>query len=341
VHINDGRAFIENDNHKYNLILFALPDSLTLLSGQGSLRLENYLFTLESMKTVKNHLAPGGTFSMYNYYETDLLDRYASTLKDVYGIPPCSEVGDALAGREQAVLTAGAGATVNCASPWHGRQLRAPTDDYPFPYLTHRAIPKFYWQTLGLMLIAALILVRVAGGKYRGMMRYTDLAFMGAAFLLLETKNVVQFALLFGTTWFVNALVFGGVLISVYLAVEVARHVKLPHPRMLYPLLLATIGLSWLIPQSSLLSLSEVPRAAAAIALAFAPIFLANLIFAQRFKESETATMAFAANLLGAIVGGTLEYMALITGYRALLLLVAALYLCALAVMPRKSAALT
>ncbi len=63
------------------------------------------------------------------------------------------------------------------------------------------------------------------------MLRYVDLAFMGAAFLLLETKNVVQFALLFGTTWFVNSLVFAGVLLSVYLAVEVARHVRLPRPR--------------------------------------------------------------------------------------------------------------
>ena len=47
------------------------------------------------------------------------------------------------------------------------------------------------------------------------MIRYTDLFCMGAAFLLLETKSVVQFALLFGTTWFVNALVFLGVLLSV------------------------------------------------------------------------------------------------------------------------------
>ena len=38
----------------------------------------------------------------------------------------------------------------------------------------------------------------------------SSIFFMGAAFLLLETKNVVQFALLFGTTWFVNSLVFAG-----------------------------------------------------------------------------------------------------------------------------------
>jgi hypothetical protein len=36
--------------------------------------------------------------------------------------------------------------------------------------------------------------------------------------------------------------------------------------------------------------------------------------------------MAFASNLLGAMVGGAMEYIALITGYQALLLVVAALY---------------
>ena len=56
--------------------------------------------------------------------------------------------------------------------------------------------------------------MRVAGGPFRAMLPYLDLFWMGAAFLLLETKSVVQFALLFGTTWVVNALVFGGILLS-------------------------------------------------------------------------------------------------------------------------------
>ena len=38
---------------------------------------------------------------------------------------------------------------------------------------------------------------------------------MGAAFLLLETKSVVQFALLFGTMGVVNSLVFAWILVSV------------------------------------------------------------------------------------------------------------------------------
>jgi hypothetical protein len=81
------------------------------------------------------------------------------------------------------------------------------------------------------------------------------------------------------------------------------------------------------------------PRFIAAVALAFAPIFLANLIFAQRFQDVGSATTAFAANLLGAIVGGGLEYTALITGYRFLLVVVAVLYGLALVARPQSSLA--
>jgi hypothetical protein len=325
--INDGRAYIQNAHKRYDLILFALPDSLTLVAGQGALRLENYLFTKQSMETVRSHLEPGGTFAMYNYYEPFLLDRYAGTLADVYGRAPCVELGDSLAARRQAVLTAGAGATVNCRSAWKPVRISEPTDDYPFPYLEHREIGPLYWHTLSLLLAASVVLIIVAGGSGTVRMgRYVDLAFMGAAFLLLETKNVVQFALLFGTTWFVNSLVFTGVLLSVYLAVETARHVRMPSPSVLYVLLLAALIVAWAVPQESLLALSPVPRFAAAVATAFAPIFLANLVFAQRFRDVAASNVAFASNLLGAIAGGTLEYLSLVTGYRFLLLVVGALY---------------
>ncbi|HEY2542399.1 MAG TPA: hypothetical protein VGH92_05040, partial [Gaiellaceae bacterium] len=330
VHIDDGRAFIEQTKHHYDLILFALPDSLTLLAGQGALRLENYLFTKQSMETVKRHLNPGGTFAMYNYYEPFLLNRYAGTLDDVFGHAPCVELGDSLASRRQAVLTAGAGATVDCKTSWQPVKVSEPTDDYPFPYLQHRSIPPFYWHALLLMLGASVLLIGVAAGdsfRVFGRMRsYVDLACMGAAFLLLETKNVVQFALLFGTTWFVNSLVFAGVLIAVWLAVETARRVCLPRMPVLYLALLAALAVAWAVPQESLLSLSPVPRFFAAVALAFAPIYVANLVFAKRFAAVGSSATAFATNLLGAIVGGLLEYLSLVTGYRFLLVVVAMLY---------------
>ena len=61
--------------------------------------------------------------------------------------------------------------------------------------------------------------------------------------------------------------------------------------------------------------------------LAFVPIYLANIAFAKRFADSDDSQSAFGVNLLGAIVGGCLEYAALLTGYRNLLLVVGVLYL--------------
>ena len=49
-------------------MLFALPDSLTLVSGNSALRLESYLFTREALAAARSHLAKGGTFAMYNSY---------------------------------------------------------------------------------------------------------------------------------------------------------------------------------------------------------------------------------------------------------------------------------
>jgi VanZ family protein len=327
VHITDGRAFIQNTSSRYDLVLFALPDSLTLVAGQGALRLENYLFTLESVRRVKSILKSGGTFAMYNYYSPGLLDRYATTLDSVFGRRPCEELGSwRLVGRAQAVLTAGAGATRNCLTPWRGRRIPAASDDWPFPYLPGHEIDALYLKVLAFVLIASLLLVRFAGGGPLRMGAYIDLFCMGAAFALLETKNVVQFALLFGTTWFVNSLVFAGVLLSIYLAIEVARHVRLPRPQVLYVALIASLAVAWLVPQESVLSLTPVLRFLAGAAVAFAPIFFANLVFAQRFSGVGSSTVAFAANLLGAMLGGAIEYVALISGYRFLLVIVAILY---------------
>ena len=53
------------------------------------------------------------------------------------------------------------------------------------------------------------------------------------------------------------------------------------------------------------------------------PIYLANVAFSKRFGASDDSRSAFGLNLLGAMLGGCLEYLALLTGYRNLLLVVA------------------
>jgi Spermine/spermidine synthase domain len=332
VFIDDGRAFLNRTSRRYDLILFALPDSHTLIAGQSSLRLENYLFTLEGMQSARGHLKPHGAFSMDNFYKRDwLVDRFARTLELAYGHSPCID-GTGKAGR-LAVLTVGLEARdVACDRTWKAvvRPVPGPaTDDHPFPYLENRSIPASYLLTIGLILLASLITVRTMAGPIRPMAGYVDLFFMGAAFLLLETKNVVQFALLFGTTWFVNALVFAGILVSVFLAIEVARRIRLT-PVWSYSGLFAALALAWVIPPNDLLGLAPIPRFLAATGIAFAPVFLANLVFADRFRDVGSPLTAFSANLLGAMVGGLLEYASLVIGYRQLLPVTALLYGCAL-----------
>ncbi len=330
--LDDGRAFLERTDSTYDLIVFALPDSLTLVSGQSAIRLESYLFTREAMEAARDHLNPGGSFAMYNFYrEPWLLDRLAGTLRDVYGRAPCLDLGpettDQL-GRYSTLVVSSTDTAVTCPSEWtpSGPIVEPASDDRPFVYLKDRTIPSRYLWALGLVLLASAASVRLAGGRFGAMGGYIDLFFMGAAFLLLETKSVVQFALLFGTTWFVNALVFGGILLSVLLAIEVERRVRIGRPALLFSLLFGGLLLAGLVPAEALLGLSVVPRFLAATALAFFPVFIANLIFAERFRDAEDSTTAFGANLLGAMVGGTIEYVSLITGYRALLVVVALLY---------------
>jgi len=86
---------------------------------------------------------------------------------------------------------------------------------------------------------------------------------------------------------------------------------------------------AYFVPPSALLDLAIVPRFLVAVTLAFFPIFTANLVFTQRFKDVSESGTAFGANLLGAMVGGVLEYSALLFGYRALLPVVGILYLLA------------
>ena len=179
---------------------------------------------------------------------------------------------------------------------------------------------------MALILLASIAGVRILSGGLRRLGGYMDLFFMGAAFLLLEAKSVVQFALLFGTTWFVNALVFAGILLAVYAAIEVARRWRPKQRWWLYGALFAALAVAWSVPTDSLLGLPFAPRFAAATLLAFAPIFIGNLVFAERFRDVESSTTAFGANLLGAMVGGLLEYASLAIGYRNLIPVIAVLY---------------
>ena len=202
------------------------------------------------------------------------------------------------------------------------------TDDWPFLYLRTPFIAPHYLAGLAFALLIALFGVftaaRAGGTTIR---RFSPHFFvLGTAFLLLETRSLVSFSLLFGSTWLVNALAFFAILASVLLAILVNARWRIRRPAALYGALFAALAVAFLLPPESLLIDPPWLRYLLAGVVAFAPVFLANLVFTYSFRDTRTADMAFASNLLGAMVGGAMEYVALLTGYRFLLVVVAALY---------------
>ena len=92
------------------------------------------------------------------------------------------------------------------------RSIEPATDDWPFLYLRDRHVPRHYLVTLGLILLASVALVAPA------VRRQVDAAgwhffLLGMGFMLLETKSITQFALLWGSTWVVASLAIASVLV--------------------------------------------------------------------------------------------------------------------------------
>jgi SAM-dependent methyltransferase len=333
---NDGRAFLRSTDRKYDLVIFALPDSLTLVSSTANIRLESFLFTEQAFQSVRDHLTPDGVFVLYNYYrEPWLVSKITAMLDDAFGSPPILR----LYANTQAVLADGPAIAALAGAPPPGDAVDAvplvgdpvpkpATDDWPFLYLRTPFIADYYLAALAFALLFAAVTV-VLGARATGtaVRRFSPHFFvLGSAFLLLETRSLVSFSLLFGSTWLVNALAFFAILASVLLAIFVNARLHIRRAGPLYALLFVALAVAFALPPESLLLDPPWLRYLLAAIVAFAPVFVANLVFTYSFRDTRTADMAFASNLLGAMLGGAIEYVALVTGYRALLILVAVLY---------------
>ena len=338
--VNDGRAFLEQSQTKYDLIILALTDSMTLVTHQSSLRLENYLLTQEGLQAARAHLTPQGMFTMYNYYRNAwIVDRLGVSLQQVFGSAPCLETQ----GKQQHWLSV---FTINndhsalrCATPWQANSAALPvpaSDDRPFFYMQANELTTMYILSLLFILAVTAGTLKLSGSSPRQIRQHADVFLMGTAFLLLESKNVINFALLFGTTWLVNSLVFIGILATVYLAALLTERMPVMRRDLLFALLLLSLAICWLIPNHALLNLPAPLRLLLASMLAFSPVFFANLIFAARFRRTAHATHAFAMNSMGAMVGALLEYSSLVIGYQNILLLAAVLYTLAVLIMLRR-----
>ena len=378
-HLDDGRHFLRTTDGKYDLVVYALVDSLILHSGYANIRLESYLFTEQALADIKRTLKPGGIFVTYNYFRQGwVVERVAAMAESVFG---CKPIVLSLPYRETLPSSSQAGFTMIVAGCnqqiadafadhknfWLNRlpaknrdvdgfkvqpeampaaerkdwQLIAPTtivhetgsprfsnDDWPFLYLQDKLIPDLSIRAMVVLGVLGVAMVYLFLPKGPGRMRIDGrMFFLGAAFMLLETKAVVQLALLFGSTWLVNSLVFFTALVLILLA---NLYVLKAPPAQLtwhYAGLLGLLAAAIAIPIDLFLSGSIFWRYAVPCALALGPMFFAGVIFARSFRDATDPDMAFGSNIAGSVVGGLSESFSMLLGFRYLLLVAIAFYL--------------
>jgi SAM-dependent methyltransferase len=340
IHINDARAFLRHTTRRYDVIAMGTLDSQTLLSGMSSVRLDNYVYTVESMESVRDHLKPDGSLVAYHMSPNFGIAAkvYQITAEAFHQMPRGVVKFRWLFNLTVAAGAAARGMRIEDVQPGLLQDEELPHDDWPYLYLAKRGLAAHYIVALaGVLAIAGLLIFGGAAGKElprdgasgRGPIGARDLALFstGLGFLLLESKSVTEMSLLFGSTWTVNLLVFASILTVIGVANALAGRLSTRTLPGTLSALFASIGIAYFVPISALLGLSPVAQWLAGGMIVAVPVFFAALIFAVLFRDHPDPTRGLAVNLMGAILGGVLEYTAMATGVKALYLVAAAGYL--------------
>ena len=140
---------------------------------------------------------------------------------------------------------------------------------------------------------------------------------LGAGFMILETKAITQFALIWGSTWVVASSTIASVLVMAALGAWLASRLSRIRPWVVGVPLLLLLLLAYLLPVGTIGFGSLAAETAFYSVLTFSPVLLAGLLFSGSLKQTDNVAFAYGANLLGAMLGGVAEYLALVTGYRA------------------------
>jgi SAM-dependent methyltransferase len=380
VHLDDGRSVLRKTTKTYDLIVYALVDSLVLHSGYSSLRLESYLFTEQALRDARASLKPGGSIVIYNYFRRGwVVGRLVTMAHELFHAEPlvfCLPYRAAIHPDDEdrgfTVLVAGDDspgsrmrrvreafaihsnfwmgampaensgrngyAAREPAPPVRGHWHRiaptsvetagtgpTPTDSWPFLYLKSPQLPALTLRGMAVVGICSLLLL-LAFAPARGARPNAGMFFLGAGFMLLESKSVVHMALLFGSTWVVNSIVFAAILVMILLA---NLWVIWRGPRrlgMYYSGLAIAILINALVPLDVFLGLPGAAKVIASCAVVFVPIFFAGVIFAAGFRDSIRPDVDLGSNVGGVILGGLSENFSLILGFDRLLLLALGFY---------------
>ena len=338
--VNDARAYFEQQvDERFDVVCFGLLDSHAMFSAMSSLLLENYVYTVQSVKSAWKLVKPGGvlTISFSTYAGEWMSDRLYSIIWDATGVPPlivalptANSARMFIVGNHIPLNSVINRVPFQILRPSNDvTTIRVPTDDWPFLYIRPGTFPSGYIGVIAGLLAVAFIGARLVFGRDLFTREHFDLPLflMGASFMLIETRGVVDLSLLFGSTWLVNSAVFAGILLMAFLSNWYVMRFNPQRLDLVFALLFAALLVNYFLPPSELLFLPLWARGAVGGLVNALPVAFAGVIFSAMFKRSTNSAFSLGSNLLGAVAGGCLEYLSIMVGLRALALLALAIYL--------------
>jgi spermidine synthase len=335
---DDARSYIQNSHQRFDLIVFSLLDSHTTSSNFSNIRIDNYVYTLESMQSAKRLLLPDGLFVVKFQVDNPWIGgRLQGLLTSVFHQNPLQLQSVSQYGTPGRFFLVGSQQKLNDAlhdnsiaeyvhnnKAFDVSKARLTTDDWPYFYQHEPGIPlSVILISIVIVLMASWFVSRTGEGSLRIQWHFF---FLGAGFLLLEVQIISKIALLFGTTWVVNSIVVAALLLLIVAANATVSSIPLISRWIPYAGILLAAAVGYLVPMQSLLFPNPWVKGLAALAVLCSPVYFAGVIFARSFAEVSFNSEALGSNLLGAVVGGVLESISFWTGLRALLLVSALLY---------------
>lgn len=337
VFINDARAYIQNCSKKYDLIIYGLLDSHTLLSGLGSIRLDSYVYTIQAFKDAKKLLKENGLISLSFYVlSPSIAKKIYIMLKEAFDekSPIVYQIGES----KRFVFLIGKNLDTKNLPKIKGAKeitkdleklsirVDKSTDDWPFLYMSFRKIPLNYVIILGVILLISLIMINIFLKREKKGFSIPAF-FLGVGFMLLETKAITELALIFGTTWMVNSIVISAVLLMAFLANILVIKNYVPSKTLIYIFLTISIILGLIFSQNSKLQF-QIRYIIMPLILTL-PLFFSGFAFSNELKRVKTVSIALYSNLLGSMLGGVFEYNSLYFGFKFLYILAILMYIMA------------
>jgi hypothetical protein len=338
--VNDARSFLRQTEERFDTAIYGLLDSHTNLGAMTNVRLDSFVYTVEGFRDALNRLKDDGLLIVsYLVLDPRQGEKLFAMLRAAYP----QKVPRAFSGAAYGGMTfiTGPGldrvpARVNGIEDVTARFVQSAagvevaTDDWPFFYMQERTYPLSYGLMIVLLLVLSGWLVRRNLGAPKLLTAQSGVFFfLGAGFMLIETKGITELGLVFGNTWSVIAVAVSGILLMVYLANQWVQRRGPVADGFAYSLLGAALLLGLAVTRLSMAGAAiPLPKLVLPVVLTL-PLFFAGLIFSSALARGGEIGPALASNLFGGMLGGFLEYNSMYWGYSSLYPFGMALYACA------------